>query len=77
MECGAHSDFISVKEYGHIYGQYQGSLTRQEMDYTLNHWAALIGYCDYGQVNISNALAENAIRPFAVGRKAWLWVVNY
>ncbi len=24
-------------------------------------------------MNISNALAENAIRPFAVGRKAWLF----
>ncbi|WP_315708354.1 IS66 family transposase [Brenneria uluponensis] len=51
----------------------KGSLTRQAMDYTLNHWAELIGYCDHGQVNISNALAENAIRPFAVGRKAWLF----
>lgn len=24
-------------------------------------------------MNISNALAENAIRPFAVGRRAWLF----
>jgi len=24
MECGAHSDFIFVKGYGHIYGQHQG-----------------------------------------------------
>lgn len=51
----------------------KGSLTRQAMDYTLNHWVSLIGYCDHGHVNISNALAENAIRPFAVGRKAWLF----
>ncbi len=51
----------------------KGSLTRQAMDYTLNHWAALIGYCDHGNVNISNVLAENAIRRFAVGRKAWLF----
>ncbi|PWC19540.1 IS66 family transposase [Brenneria corticis] len=51
----------------------KGSLTRQAMEYTLNHWASLTGYCEHGHVNISNALAENAIRPFAVGRKAWLF----
>ena len=26
-----------------------------------------------GQIHISNVLAENAIRPFVVGRKAWLF----
>jgi hypothetical protein len=49
------------------------SLTRKAMDYALNQWDFLIGYCDDGHLNISNALAENAIRPFAVGRKAWLF----
>ena len=33
----------------------------------------LTGYCKDGKLNISNALAENAIRPFAVGRKNWLF----
>jgi hypothetical protein len=28
---------------------------------------------DDGRLNISNALAENAIRPFAVGRRNWLF----
>lgn len=49
------------------------SLTRKAIDYTLNQWELLLGYCDDGDLNISNALAENAIRPFAVGRKAWLF----
>ena len=31
------------------------------------------GYCDDGHLHISNALAENAIRPFAVGRRNWLF----
>jgi len=51
----------------------KGSLTRKAMDYTLNQWASLIGYCERGDLRISNVLAENAIRPFAVGRKAWLF----
>jgi hypothetical protein len=33
----------------------------------------LVGYCDGGDLQISNILAENAIRPFAIGRKAWLF----
>ena len=39
----------------------------------LNQWDRLVVYCDDGRLNISNALAENAIRPFAVGRRNWLF----
>ena len=51
----------------------KGSLTRKAMDYTLSQWDALLGYCERGDLHISNALAENAIRPFALGRRAWLF----
>lgn len=51
----------------------KGGLTYKAMQYTLNQWEYLIGYCDDGNLNISNALAENAIRPFAVGRRNWLF----
>ncbi len=43
------------------------------MEYTLNQWDYLVGYCKRGDLQISNVLAENAIRPFAVGRRAWLF----
>ncbi len=49
------------------------SLTAKAISYTLNQWERLVGYCDDGNLNISNALAENAIRPFAVGRRNWLF----
>ncbi len=51
----------------------KGLLTRKAMDYTLNQWDYLVGYCERGDLKISNAGAENAIRPFALGRKAWLF----
>jgi transposase len=51
----------------------KGTMTRTAMDYTLNQWPTLIGYCERGDLHISNVLAENAIRPFALGRKAWLF----
>jgi len=51
----------------------KGGLTHKAIQYMLNQWEYLIGYCEDGKLNISNALAENAIRPFAVGRRAWLF----
>jgi transposase len=49
------------------------SLTWAAINYTLNQWDLLIGYVQDGRLHISNALAENAIRPFAVGRRNWLF----
>lgn len=41
--------------------------------YTLAQWPRLIVYLDDGRLNIDNNLVENAIRPFAIGRKNWLF----
>jgi len=51
----------------------KGSLTRRAMDYTLNQWEKLVRYTEHGQLRMSNVLAENAIRPLAIGRKRWLF----
>lgn len=51
----------------------KGSQTHTAITYTLNQWEYLTGYCDDGKLHISNAWVENAIRPFAVGRRAWLF----
>jgi transposase len=41
--------------------------------YALNQWDALVLYCEDGRVEISNALAENALRCVALGRKNFLF----
>lgn len=51
----------------------KGSKLKTAIDYTLNQWEYLIGYCQRGDLKISNEAAENAIRPFAIGRKNWLF----
>lgn len=51
----------------------KNSLTRTAMQYMLNQWEYISYYVEDGRLHISNALAENAIRPFAVGRRAWLF----
>jgi transposase len=49
------------------------SLTGKAMTCLHNPWDKLIVYCTDGQLSISTIMAENAIRPFAVGRRAWLF----
>jgi hypothetical protein len=43
-------------------------------DYALGRWGQLRRFLDYGQIELSNNLAENAIRPVAIGRRNWLHV---
>jgi len=49
------------------------SLLGKALRYLDNQWEKLIRYCDDGMLEIDNNLAENAIRPFVVGRKNWLF----
>jgi transposase len=41
--------------------------------YAKNQWPYLIKYIDHGEVPISNCWMENQIRPFALGRRNWLF----
>ena len=41
--------------------------------YTLKLWPKLTTYLEDGHIAIDNNRAENAIRPFVIGRKAWLF----
>lgn len=52
------------------------SLLNLAVTYCKNQWHELIRYADYGEAQISNCWIENKIRPFAVGRKNWLFVGN-
>ena len=51
----------------------KGSKLAEAVTYAKNQKAALTAFVEHGDVPISNNLAENAIRPFAVGRKNWLF----
>ena len=44
------------------------------IQYTLNMWTKLQRCFDYAEVELSNNLAENSMRPVALGRKNWLHV---
>ena len=51
----------------------KSGLTGKAMTYLHNQWEKLEVYCSDGRLRLSNILAENAIRPFAIGRRAWLF----
>jgi transposase len=41
-------------------------------DYTLTLWSRLSRFLEYPELELSNNLAENAMRPVALGRKNWI-----
>ncbi len=48
-------------------------LLGRAINYSLKHWQKLIVYIEDGRLSPDNNAAENAIRPFVVGRKNWLF----
>ncbi len=50
-----------------------GSLTGKAVHYLNQQWRKLIRYAEDGRLSIDNNACENAIRPFVIGRKGWLF----
>jgi transposase len=48
-------------------------LLGKAIQYTLNQWDRLVVYTAVGFLKADNNVAENAIRPFVLGRKNWLF----
>lgn len=49
------------------------SLLGKAFIYALTHWNRVVRYLEDGRLKPDNNVAENAIRPFVVGRKNWLF----
>ncbi|SNU16093.1 Transposase [Acinetobacter johnsonii] len=49
------------------------SPTAKAINYTLKRWPALSRYLDDGNLPICNNWVENQVRPWALGRKNWLF----
>jgi len=46
---------------------------KDAVTYAQNQKAHLCAFLEHGEIEISNNQVENAIRPFVVGRKGWLF----
>lgn len=51
-----------------------GSAIAKAIDYSLNHWVGLGRFLLDGDVPIDNNHIENRIRPWALGRRNWLFI---
>ena len=51
-----------------------GSAIAGAIDYSLNHWSAFMRFLEDGNVPIDNNHLENQMRPWAMGRRAWLFI---
>ena len=49
------------------------SVAGKAIHYAYNEWKYLVRYIENPKYNISNIWIENAIRPFAIGRRNWLF----
>ncbi|QVL30320.1 transposase [Telmatocola sphagniphila] len=45
----------------------------EAVGYSLNQWKALNVYITDGRLSIDNNVAERAIKPYAIGRRNWLF----
>jgi len=43
------------------------------VNYALGQWSDMMMYLSHGKLEITTNFVENAIRPFALGRKNWLF----
>ena len=57
----------------HLHAVVPNSLLGKALHYLSSQWPKLIRYVENGAWPIDNNLCENAIRPFVVGRRNWLF----
>ncbi|MGA9206537.1 MAG: IS66 family transposase [Terriglobales bacterium] len=55
-------------------GALLGGALEKACKYTLGLWPRLTRFLDYPELELSNNLAENSMRPVALGRKNWIHI---
>ena len=48
-------------------------MMKKALFYTLNNWSSLTRFMDHAELPLDNNPVESAIRPFALGRRNWLY----
>src|ERR1022692_5176914 len=51
-----------------------GGALAKACNYTLTLWEKLNRFLEYPELELSNNLAENSMRPIAIGRKNWIHI---
>ena len=73
QESAAVLEEIKELALQHLHGVLPGSLLGKALHYVTAQWSKLSRYVEDGRYPIDNNACENAIRPFVVGRRNWLF----
>jgi transposase len=60
--------------YGFVYAHLPSSKLGTACAYTLALWTKLTRFLDYPELELSNNMAENSMRPLALERKNWIHI---
>jgi transposase len=63
---------LTLSPYTH-YRQVPKSKLGEAISYSLNQFKKFQCYLEDGRLSIDNNRAERAVKPFVIGRKAWLF----
>lgn len=63
----------SIKRYVDNLNPIQGTKLDDAVKYTKNNWVELTTHLKYGGLDLTNSIAERAVRPFAVARNSFLF----
>ena len=66
-------DEIEALLTAHLHAVLPSSLLGKAMHYLASQWPKLVRFVDDGRYPLDNNACENAIRPFVVGRRNWLF----
>ena len=66
-------DQIAALAQVHLHAVRPDSLMGEALHYLSGQWPKLVRFLDDGRYPVDNNLCENAIRPFVVGRRNWLF----
>ena len=66
-------DHIEALLLANLHAVLPKSLLGQALHYLASQWSKLKRYVENGRYSIDNNVQENAIRPFCVGRRNWLF----
>jgi hypothetical protein len=66
-------EHIEALALRHLHDVLPGSLLGKALHYVTAQWPKPVRYVDDGRYPIDNNACENAIRPFVVGRRNWLF----
>ena len=58
---------------GHLHAVLPSSLLGKALHYLASQWPKLVRFVEDGRYPIDNNACENAIRPFVIGRRNWLF----